>query len=65
MKLMIQSTTRASLLIAAIVMLAACGQKGPLYLPQSESKPAAVETPETHKDSAVESATDSVATPAS
>lgn len=45
MKLMIQSTTRASLLIAALAMLAACGQKGPLYLPQSDSKPAAIETP--------------------
>lgn len=42
---MIQSTTRASLLIAALAMLAACGQKGPLYLPQSDSKPAAIETP--------------------
>lgn len=45
MKLMIQSTTRVCLLIAAIALLAACGQKGPLYLPQSDTKAAAIETP--------------------
>lgn len=45
MKTLIQSTTRTCLAIAAIAMLAACGQKGPLYLPQNDSKPAAAEAP--------------------
>jgi predicted small lipoprotein YifL len=38
MKSFTATASRTTIVLAAIILLAACGQKGPLYLPQSDNQ---------------------------
>ena len=38
MKQLTTAAYRITIMLAAIILLAACGQKGPLYLPQSDNQ---------------------------
>ncbi|HET9679334.1 MAG TPA: lipoprotein [Gammaproteobacteria bacterium] len=44
------------LLLLTVLLLAACGQKGPLFLPPPEAEPAPVENPSNDKSTLNENA---------